>query len=235
MYTLCAVFAHPDDETFSVAGTLARYADQNVAITLVTATSGESGEMAGSPVPGNDLAEVRERELRQAAGVLGIDHLQLLRLPDGRLSDQADRVRLAIREALRQVQPQVVITEDEQGITGHPDHIAVTHATVRAVDELGDTGPLKLYEHVIPLSTVREGLYGTPDDYITTVLDVESWRPQILAAFLAHRSQVSDSVLERFRGFAKPWLNHYVCVRSRVPILIPEDDLFAGMPPSSGP
>jgi LmbE family N-acetylglucosaminyl deacetylase len=235
MYTLCAVFAHPDDETFSVAGTLARYADRGAEITLITATSGESGEMVGSPLPGKDLAELRERELRQAAEILGINHLQLLQLPDGRLSDQADEVRLAIREALRQVQPQVVITEDVQGITGHPDHIAVTHATVRAADELGDAGPLKLYEHVIPLSTARQGLFGTPDDYITTVLDVESWRPQILAAFLAHRSQVSDSVLERFRGFGKPWLNHYVCVRSRVPILIPEEDLFAGVPPSWGP
>jgi N-acetylglucosamine malate deacetylase 2 len=235
MYTLCAVFAHPDDETFSVAGTLARYADQGMEITLVTATSGESGEMVGSSAQGNDLAEVRERELRQAAEVLGINHVQLLRLPDGGLSDQADKVRLAIREALRQIRPQVVVTEDVQGITGHPDHITVTRATVRAVDELGDAGPLKFYEHVIPLSTAREGLFGTPDDYITTVLDVESWRPQIVAALLTHRSQVSDPVLERFRGFGKPWLNHYVCVRSRVPILIPEDDLFAGVPTNPRP
>jgi LmbE family N-acetylglucosaminyl deacetylase len=230
MHTLCAVFAHPDDETFSIAGTLARYSGQGVDVTLVTATSGESGEMVGRPLPGKDLAELRERELRQATEVLGVNHLQLLRLPDGRLSDHADKLRLAIRDALRQIRPQVVITEDVQGITGHPDHDSVTHATVRAVDELGDSGPLKLYEHVIPLSTAREGLYGTPDDYITTVLDVEAWRPQILAAFQAHRSQVSDPMLERFRGFRKPWLNHYVCVRSRVPIVIPEDDLFTGVP-----
>jgi len=235
MYSLCAVFAHPDDETFSVAGTLARYADQGVEITLVTATSGESGEMVGTPVRGSNLVEVREHELRQAAEILRINHLQLLRLPDGRLSDQSDKVRLAILETLRKLRPLVVITEDIQGITGHPDHIAVTRATVRAVDELGDAGPLKLYEHVIPLSTASEGLFGTPDDYITTVLDVESWRPQVLAAFLAHRSQVSDSLLERFRGFARPWLNHFVCVRSRVPILIPEDDLFEGVPANPRP
>lgn len=230
MHTLCAVFAHPDDESFSAGGTLARYADQGVEMTLITATSGDAGEVGSAPVEQKDLAAWREGELRQAAAVLGIHHVRLLRLPDGGLAERGDDLYVAIREALREVRPQVVLTEDAQGITGHPDHIAVTRAVARACDELGASGPLKLYEHVLPVSTAPPGLHATPDDYITTTLDVEPWRERMLAALGAHRSQVGGETLERFRGFPAPWRDHYVCVRTRVPILIPEADLFTGVP-----
>lgn len=225
MYRLCAVFAHPDDESFSAGGTLARYADQGVELTLITATSGDAGEVGSAPVEQKDLAAWREEELRQAAAVLGIHHVRLLRLPDGGLAERGDDLYAAIREALREIQPQVVLTEDIQGITGHPDHSAVTRAVVRACDALGASGPLKLYEHVLPVSTAPPGLHATPDDHITTTLDVEPWRERMLAALGAHRSQVGGETLERFRGFPAPWRDHYVCVRSRVPILIPEADL----------
>jgi hypothetical protein len=59
---------------------------------------------------------------------------------------------------------------------------------------------------------------------------VEQWREQQVAALRAHRSQVDDAMLERFAGFPSPMLAHFICVRSRVPILIPEHDLFAGVP-----
>ena len=230
-HMLCAIFAHPDDESYSAAGTLARYADQGVQITLVTATSGEAGEAGSAPVEKQDLAGWRERELRQAANVLGIHQLRLLHLPDGGLRHVGDDLYRAISAVLRELRPQVVITEDALGITGHPDHMAVTEAVVRAFDELDAAGPLKLYEHVVPLSRVQgiEGLYGTPDDHITTTLDVSPWREQAIAALRAHRSQVSDERLAQLQEASGPLLEHYVCVRSRVPILIPEDDLFAGI------
>lgn len=230
MRKLCAVFAHPDDESFSSGGTLARYADQGVELTLITVTSGEAGEVGSAPVDKKALAAWREEELRQAAAVLGIQHVRLLGLPDGGLTDRNDDLLVALREALQEIRPQVVLTEDVQGITGHPDHIAVTQTLLRAVDDLGGSGPLKLYEHVLPQSIAPPGLHATPDDYITTTLDVEPWRERMLAALQAHRSQVSGETLERFRGFPAPWRDHYVCVRTHVPILIPEADLFAGVP-----
>jgi N-acetylglucosamine malate deacetylase 2 len=230
MRKLCAVFAHPDDESFSAGGTLARYVDEGVEVTLVTATSGEAGEVGSAPVEWTDLAAWRERELRHAAAVLGIHHIRLLRLPDGGLPDHSDDLYAAIVAAVREIRPDLIITEDVQGITAHPDHIAVTKAVVRAVDDLGASGPLKLYEHVLPLSTAPAGLRATPDDCITTTLDVERWRERMIAALRAHRSQVGEETLERFRSFPAPLLDHYVCVRTRVPILIPEDDLFAAVP-----
>lgn len=226
---LCAVFAHPDDESFGPAGTLARYADEGVEITLVTATSGEAGEVRNASAADGDLAALRERELHEAMNVLGVRHIRLLHLPDGGLSERMDTLYEAVVAALREIRPQVVITEDIQGITGHPDHLAVTQTVVRAFDDLKDGGPLKLYEHVLPRSAARAGLFSTPDDYITTRLNVEPWRSRIIAALAAHRSQVSEEFLEARKAGPGPWINHYVCVRSRVPILIPEDDLFAGV------
>jgi LmbE family N-acetylglucosaminyl deacetylase len=229
MRTLCAVFAHPDDESFSAGGTLARYADEGVEITLITATSGEAGETRSAPVEWKDLAALRERELRHAAAVLGVRHLRLLGLPDGGLADRGDDLYAAIVGVLREIRPQVVITEDAQGITGHPDHMAVTKTVVRAVDDLGGGAPLKLYEHVLPLSMAPASLRATPDDYITTFLDVERWRERTIAALREHGSQVGEEMLERFRSFPAPLVAHYVCVRTRVPILIPETDLFSGV------
>lgn len=185
MTKLCAIFAHPDDESFSVGGTLARYASEGAEITLVTATSGEAGETGSGPIAPEELAAWRERELSRAAGVLGIQDVRLLRFADGGLPHQADELCAAIARALRDIWPQVVLTEDVQGITGHPDHIAVTKAVLRAFDELRDAGPLKLYEHVLPQSSAPPSLHGIPDDYITTVVNVEPWRAQQIAAVRA--------------------------------------------------
>lgn len=230
MRKLCAVFAHPDDESFSAGGTLARYSQEGVECTLITATRGEGGEVGSSGVDKKDLGSWREGELHRAAEALGVHQVRILGLPDGALPERGDDLSAAIGEMLREIQPQVVITEDVHGITGHPDHMAVTRAVVRAVDALGAAGPLKLYEHVLPQSAAPEFLNRTPDDYITTAIDVEAWRDRLLAALRAHGSQVGEEMLERFQGFPAPWLDHYVCVRTRVPILIPENDLFAGVP-----
>ncbi|MGH2441720.1 MAG: PIG-L deacetylase family protein, partial [Chloroflexota bacterium] len=145
MRTLCAVFAHPDDESFSSGGTLSRYAAEGVEITLVTATSGEAGMITGEKLEIADLRSWRERELRKAAGILGVKHVRLLGLPDGKLAESSQALTQSIRGILFEIRPQVVLTEDVQGITGHPDHVAVTHAVVRAVEDLGESGPLKIY------------------------------------------------------------------------------------------
>jgi len=223
--------AHPDDETFSVGATLARYADQGVELSLITASRGEAGELGSAPVEKKNLAAWRERELREATDILGVKHLHLLRLPDGHLEGYGDQLRTRIAEILRREQPQVVITEDVQGVTGHPDHMAVTRAAVDAFDVARDAGVLKLYEQVIPLSRVpgRSDITGAPDDYVTTTLELEPWRERHLAALAAHRSQVPDELLRMFRGFPAPWRHFFICVRTRVPILIPENDLFAGV------
>src|SRR5262245_47263484 len=114
---LMVVTAHPDDETLGFGGVLARYASEGVETFLVTATRGERGRYFGHP-PGSPehpgraaLAELRERELRGAASMLGIRHTSLLRCDDGDL-DRADAADVVSRIAwrIRQARPQVVLT-----------------------------------------------------------------------------------------------------------------------------
>jgi LmbE family N-acetylglucosaminyl deacetylase len=139
--TLMAILAHPDDESLATGGILARYAAEGVATHLVTATRGQRG-WAGPPAdnPGPvALGQLRERELRAAARVLGLRQVHLLDYMDGAL-DQADPAAVIAQLAglLRRVRPQVVVTFGPDGVYGHPDHIAISQLTTAAVAVAAD-------------------------------------------------------------------------------------------------
>jgi N-acetyl-1-D-myo-inositol-2-amino-2-deoxy-alpha-D-glucopyranoside deacetylase len=140
--TLMAVFAHPDDETFGIGGTLARYgADPDVRVVLVCATRGEAGEISDPKLATPEhLGEVREQELRCACQTLGVDALFFLGYRDSGMAgtpENKDPRALAMADRdqavgkivahLRRERPQVVVTFDENGGYGHPDHIAIHH------------------------------------------------------------------------------------------------------------
>lgn len=142
---LLAVFAHPDDESFGVGGTLAKYASEGVDVFLLTATRGEGGKYRGLPVhdprhPGAPaLAALRERELSAAASVLGLREVTLLDYHDRSL-DQADPREVIGRIAahVRRVRPDVVLTFGSDGVYGHPDHVAISQFTTAALVSAAD-------------------------------------------------------------------------------------------------
>ena len=75
---IAVVFAHPDDETFCTGGTIAKYASEGVGIDLFCATSGDAGKTSGVPVSSREeLARIRQEELRSAASVLGVESIEL--------------------------------------------------------------------------------------------------------------------------------------------------------------
>ena len=135
--TLMTVHAHPDDESIGTGGVLARYADEGIRTVLVTCTGGEVGEI-GDPTlatPDN-LAEIREQELRAACAILGVGHLELLGYRDSGMAGTDDNehpdafaradLDVAIRRLValvRRFRPQVLVTYDENGLYGHPDHV----------------------------------------------------------------------------------------------------------------
>jgi LmbE family N-acetylglucosaminyl deacetylase len=147
---LMVVAAHPDDETLGFGGVLARYAGEGVDTFLITATRGERGRYFGHRVdspehPGRvALAEMRERELRAAAAVLGIRQVSVLDYHDQELDRAPVQEALsAIVSHIREARPQVLLTFAPDGAYGHPDHIAIsqlaTAATVAAADpDYGD-------------------------------------------------------------------------------------------------
>jgi len=144
--SLMAVLAHPDDETFGMGGTLAKYAFDGVDVYLICATRGEVGEMDEEFLKGfNSPAERREYELRCAATNLGIKEVIFLNYrdsgmagsehnqhPDSLFSANLEKVAEDVIQIIRRVQPDVVITFDPIGGYRHPDHIKIHEATVEA-------------------------------------------------------------------------------------------------------
>lgn len=151
-HSLLAVFAHPDDEAFGTGGTLARYASEGVATTLVCATRGEAGEIAeGTGATPETLGEVREHELRCAAETVGVREVIFLGYRDSGMAGTpenqhpgafvnapAEQVVRQLVEIIRRVKPEVVVTFEPNGGYGHPDHIAIHKHTAAAFHEAAD-------------------------------------------------------------------------------------------------
>ena len=206
---LLGVFAHPDDESRIVGGTLAKYASLGVAVSLVVATRGEVGSCGEPPLcTFEELPQVREAELREACAILGVQGLTILDYRDGTLPD-VDRRELIGRlvKAIRQVRPRVVLTFGPEGRTLHPDHIAIHEAATAAFTLAADTtayreqslppfAASKLYYSTIPDSQARATKWrfpSIPDDEVTLALDVSSWLDQKKRATNdAHQTQAHD-------------------------------------------
>jgi LmbE family N-acetylglucosaminyl deacetylase len=232
---LLGIFAHPDDEDL-IAGTLLHYHSLGVETGLVCATRGEVGDIADSVLatPEN-LGDVRETELRAAAEVLHVDHLWFLGYRDsGRVGTEENQDHRALIRArgaqvmgklvaiIRQFRPQVIITFDETGGYGHPDHIAMykyaTGAFHSAADgvQYPELGPAHAAAKLYYVSFARrqimmmtewlqdqayEGFVrdldvekmGFAEDQINVVLDVDRWQEIKAEAARKHRTQMSSN------------------------------------------
>lgn len=211
---LLAILAHPDDESFRCGGTLARLAQWGVRVQVLTATRGEAGARGDPPCRPEELGAVREAELRCACRALGIEPPLLLDYPDGALMQvNADEPIARILAVIRQMRPQVLLTWHTEGVSGHPDHIAVSRWTTLAFERaavLGRDAPTALYQMVVPKSVAQamgfDQLRPVPDEQVALAVDVLSVWEQKQAAIRCHRTQIEESpilaaLLERQRLF----------------------------------
>lgn len=176
---LLFALAHPDDESFGYGGVIARYVAEGVDVYLICSTNGDAGTVAEEFLAGHDsVAALRLAELDCAAAKLGLKQVFKLGYKDSGMmhsetsrdpacSWQAPPEELARRvvEVIRQVRPQVVVTFNEYGGYGHPDHIAIQRATALAFSLAGDPAyitpglepyqPQKLYHSSIPTLMLR--------------------------------------------------------------------------------
>ena len=168
---LLGVFAHPDDEGV-MSGAILHYATSGVETGLVYATRGEVGEISDPALatPAN-LGQVREEEMRAAADVLGVHDLWFLDYRDSGMAGTADnqnpRAFVQQREAdaigklvaiIRTFRPQVMVTFDESGGYGHPDHIAIYRYATAAYHAAADDA---LYPELGPAYAVSKLYYGS--------------------------------------------------------------------------
>lgn len=192
--TLLVILPHPDDESFPMGGTLAKYAAEGVEITLICATLGELGIPDMKPA---EAAIIREKELKKVASVLGIHKLQFMRYRDGSLSDtDPEQVISQLMNAMRRLHPNAVITFGPDGISGHPDHVAISRLTTTAFERA-------VQKHFLPLSAklfciapseaTLQGCGVTPSQEIAggpvAGIDITDYRLPKVLAMQCHESQ----------------------------------------------
>lgn len=211
--TILCIFSHPDDESMGPGATLAKYAREGHRVLFVTATEGGAGRLhavrAETPDQKRRLKEVRRSETEHAAQILGIEHLGYLGWEDREVR-HVDflLVEETIVGLIRQTRPDVLMTFHGSGISYHPDHRVMTHATVAAfwgaahtdwyTDERLATLPphrvQKLYAYVPWRDATYwknwpRTVYRAAGDEITTVIDTADTADLKWAAVRAHDSQ----------------------------------------------
>jgi LmbE family N-acetylglucosaminyl deacetylase len=214
--TVAGIFAHPDDETWSLAGSFALLVPKGVQGAVWTATRGQAGEIAeGSGATRETLPEVREAEERAAMAVVGVGRVAFGDLVDGQV-EQADRDALttAVHGFLEREQPDVVVTMEPAGVTAHPDHMAVSAATLAAFGAYASGArerEPRLYYWGVPKSRLERyrelgreigfelpgeddpfGPRGTPDDQFTCWVDTSPAAEAMWRALREHRTQDDD-------------------------------------------
>ena len=197
---LLLVFAHPDDESMGMGGTLAKYSAEGVETHLVCASHGERGWFGlEEQNPGlSGLGQIRTRELENAVKELGMKSLYFLGYIDGEV-DQAPHAEITekIVTHLRRIQPQVVVTFPPDGNYGHPDHIAIGQFASAAIVCAADSS----YQDAenLPAHRVSKLYY---------MVDAESFI-NLIAPFIDDMSfQVDDQI----RGEV-PWKDWMVTTR----------------------
>lgn len=136
--TILGVWAHPDDETFSMGGLMAAAAANGQTVACITATRGELGVQDESRWPAAELADIRERELRAALDILGVTKHEWLGYADGSCEAvQVSEAVARIAELIKSLKPDTIISFGPDGMTGHADHIATCNWALRARDAAG--------------------------------------------------------------------------------------------------
>ncbi len=207
-----SIHAHPDDQEFSIGGTLAKWSKAGCEIISVTITSGDSGSndatKDGKYKP--ELAKLREVEQQTANDVLGVKHSVFLRYPDGELQPTLT-LRKELTRLIRQYKPDVVLAGNPEAwfygneYVNHPDHRAAAQAATEAV--FPSAGTRLIFTDLLeagyePHNVKRLYIHGTdkPDTWIdiTETIDIK------VEALKKHASQVPvDEVEKWMKDWAK--------------------------------
>ena len=280
---LLLVHANPDDETINNGVTMAKYAADGINVTLVTCTRGEEGEVLVDSLlnlassKDDKLGEHREVELKNAMDELGIKDFRFLGAPNKKWRDSGmmgtpqndrkdvfwqadlDEVANELVKIILETKPQVLITYDEFGGYGHPDHIKAHQIAMRAaeISSQQDWQVSKIYWNTTPRSVIQMGIdkmkevgseffgaenaddlpFAKPDELVTSVVKAPEYVPHKLAAMKAHATQISVDgpffALSNNLGLSVWGDEYYTLVKGELAGPFDENgrelDLFAGV------
>jgi LmbE family N-acetylglucosaminyl deacetylase len=265
--TLVCVHAHPDDESLFTAGITTHYARLGFRVVLVTCTNGQLG-FDDQALPGSDpkhhaeqTRSVRAGELQRAAALLGFTRVVTLGFDDSGMTGwpqnanpnafmniDVDATGRTLGALFDELHAKVVVTYDENGFYGHPDHIMANVVTRRALDFT--TSPMRLYYPVIPTKVLTEFVDGAkaqgvflpawvldaglnvPDELVATTIDVRNYVKVKQLSIAAHASQIDNGDLVNMNEEMFELLfgtEYYQRAWSRTPTTDDETDLFGGL------
>src|SRR6202162_1523899 len=201
------VMAHPDDESMGCGGLILRHTRAGIPVHLICATRGEAG-WSGKPIGAKreDLAQIRTRELEEAAAALAISGVDLWDYADGAV-DKADPQEITQRiwEQITKLRPKVVVGWGPDGVYGHPDHIAVGASTDIAVTSMAEGDRPALYHLAVDQQAAdfykeaaRLAGAGPPlplvvKDHVDLTFDLDTDEVMMkLRAIDCHRSQLEE-------------------------------------------
>lgn len=234
---LLLVHAHPDDETINNGATMAQYVSRGAHVTLITCTRGEEGEVLVPELAhlasnqDDQLGQHREIELANAMKVLGVSDFRFLGAPEKIFRDSGmidtepnkradnfwnanlDEAAEYLVSVILEIKPQVLVTYDEIGGYGHPDHIQAHRVAMRAAEIARERGWAiqKIYWNTIPKSVIEQGIealkgtgnqffgvekaedfpFAQPDELVTTVINAEDFVTKKMDAMRAHPTQIA--------------------------------------------
>ena len=233
-YRALLVHAHPDDETINNGATMAMYAALGAEVTLVTCTRGEEGEVLlddhahRAAALEDSLGEHREIELKDAMSALGITDYRFLGAPEVKYRDSGmmgtepnnrgdnfwnadfDVATSQLTQIIDEIKPHILITYDEIGGYGHPDHIQA-HRVAMAAAERSSWQIAKIYWNVMPRSVIQEGIdamaalgsdfmgvdsaddlpFAKDDSFVTAHIDGNEYVEAKMSAMRAHATQIA--------------------------------------------
>jgi len=233
-YRILLVHAHPDDETINNGATMALYAALGAQVTLITCTRGEEGEVLTPELThlassqADTLGEHREIELANAMKALGVTDFRFLAEGERKYRDSGmmgtepnnrldvfwqanfEEASDYLVKVIDEVKPHILITYDEIGGYGHPDHIQAHRIAMRA-SEKSKWQIQKIYWNTMPKSVLAEGMakmkelgsdffgadnvddlpFAKEDSFVTSLIDGNSYVDVKMAAMKAHHTQIS--------------------------------------------
>jgi LmbE family N-acetylglucosaminyl deacetylase len=212
-----------------MGGTLAKYAAEGVQVTLICATMGEAGIPGLSPV---ETARIRERELRAAAATLRLAEVRFLGYEDGKLAyANAEYITTQLVTAMWETHPQAVITFGPDGISGHPDHLAIHRFTTQAFDRAGLPGYLF---YLAPSEATLQGCGVMPSQTLAggpvAAIDVADYLVTKVRAMQCHASQKPPYPGSPEKEAARLACHEYFTLARPVEWQSNLTDLFEGLP-----
>lgn len=243
--SLLAVFAHPDDETI-VGALLAKYAREGHPVYLVTATDGQQGTTPHGGLPaGEELGRARRLELKCSIEKLGLTGWTPLGFWDAKLSEPKtlEQIGRRVVDEINRLRPDVLLTWGPDGVTGHPDHRAVSNVTTQVFQQrrLLRHHPRKLYyvalsdrqfaqarmeDRPVPFRTLE-------DSFITTWIDCKKYASAAFESIQCHETQWDGKRMEWHRNMFEQIMEGMITLRLAMSDLPAtqrkETDIFAGL------